>query len=183
MNGPKMLILTSALITLLGVNSLYAAENTSNVKLTDAEVGSLATIASIDKGEILISIVANNKRPSTNVADFAKMMIEQHGSNLTQILEIVNHAHVTALRGGDSDIIKTQNAKGMMALGGLQGEQFDKAYADAMVKGHEGALNMIDNTLMKTAKSEEMKKFLTDTRAVVVEHLEHAKKLQASLKS
>jgi len=33
------------------------------------------------------------------------------------------------------------------------------------------------------AKSEEMKKFLTDTRAAVAMHLEHAKKLQAEMKA
>lgn len=44
-------------------------------------------------------------------------------------------------------------------------------------------LDLIDKKLMPTAKSDEMKKFITDTRAVVAEHLEHAKKLQADLKS
>jgi putative membrane protein len=117
------------------------------------------------------------------VADFAKMMMDQHGSNLNQILEMANKAHIKALNGGLSNKLTTEANEDLIKLGGLQGEQFEKAYVDAMVKGHEAALGLIDNKLMKEARTELMKQFLSDTRTVVAHHLESAKKLQESMKS
>ena len=65
----------------------------------------------------------------------------------------------------------------------MQGEQFGKEYIDGMVKGHQAVLNLIDNKLMKAAKTESIKKFLSDTRSAVVHHLEKAKQLQEQMKS
>ena len=172
-------LLSLSIALIVTASPIYAASTT----LTAGERASLASIAAIDKGEILLSIVASNKKPSSGVADFAKMMIDQHGSNLTQILEMANNLHAFPLIGGNAEKLKEQGAKEMMALSGLQGEQFDKAYVDAMVKGHQGALDLISQHLMKTAKHEEIKKFLTDTQTVVEHHLEDAKKLQAEMKS
>lgn len=173
-------ILISLSIALIVTSSpLYAA----STKLTAGERASLASIAAIDKDEILLSILASNKKPNSGVADFAKMMIDQHGSNLTQILEMASSLNAFPLIGGNAEKLKEQGTKEMMALAGLQGKEFDTAYVDAMVKGHEGALNLIDQHLIKTAKSEEVKKFLTDTKVAVEHHLEEAKKLQADMKS
>lgn len=187
MNLLKGLTFGSALVVMLAVNPLYAADtkpaDQNGMKLTSAETGSLATVAAIDKSEIMVSVIAANKKTNSDVADFAKMMIDQHGSNLTQILEMVDAAHATNFKSSTAEKMKAQNMKDMMKLAGLKGDQFDKAYIDAMVAGHEEALKLIDTQLMKTAKSEEVKKFLTDTRAAVEQHLEHAKKIQANMKS
>lgn len=181
MNLSKTLILGTALAMTFVVNPSYS-QDAKPAKITPAEIGSLATIAAIDKAEILVSVVAMNEKVNSDVKDLAKMMIDQHGDNLTQILQMANDLHIP-LNGGSSDKIAAQSKNDLMKLGALQGDQFSKAYADAMVNGHQAALNLIDNQLMKTAKSEEIKKFLTDTRAVVAEHLEHAKKLQSELNS
>ncbi len=172
------LILASASMLLTANLSFAADATTSHDKLTAAEVGDLATVAVIDKSEILIGVVASNKKISSDVIDFANMMITQHGNNLTQILEMVNNLHVPALQGGDSDKLATGGKKALMTLGALQGDQFATAYVNAMVTGHQAALDLIDQHLMKNAKSETMKNFLTATRTVVAQHLEDAKKLQ-----
>lgn len=171
----------------LALTYTYAANvapNTNTLKLTSAEQATLATIATIDVGEILLSEVALNKKNNSGVTDLARMMVDQHGSNLTQVLSMAGDAHTKLPLGdGESAKLTTEGKKNMMALGALQGEQFDKAYANAMVSGHEAALKLIDSKLMKTAKSEQVKKFLTDTRAAVAEHLDHSKKVQQSLVS
>lgn len=176
----KMLVGTT-LAMLLTANSVYAKDATH--KITSAETGSLATVAAIDKAEIMLAVLANNKKVSSGVADFAKMMIDMHGSNLTQILEMANTLNAKPLTSSTATKLQAQCAKALFSLGGLEGEQFDKAYVDDMVKGHQDALNLIDTQLLKTAKSDEIKKFLTDTRGVVEQHLEAAKKLQANMAS
>lgn len=195
MDSLKLLTLASSLALTLAISPVYAsathptpmtsktAAPATSMKITPAEIGTLSTIAAIDKAEIIVAVVASNKKPSSDVADYAKMMIEMHGDNLTQILEMANTLHALPLKGGETDMIQSSNAKDTAALAALSGDQFDKAYIDAMVKGHQGALNLIDTKLMKTAKSDEIKKFVTDTRAVVVQHLDAAKKIQDSMKS
>ena len=74
-------------------------------------------------------------------------------------------------------------SQALLQLGALQGKQFDTAYVNAMVSGHQFALNLIDQKLMQTAQSPEMKKFMMETRATVAMHLACAQKLQKSMQS
>lgn len=176
----KPLLLSAIVIGSLS-NPLYAETTKTMPSMTPAEIGTLATVATIDKTEIIAAVVAMNKHVHDDVIEFAKMMIDQHGNNLTEILTLVNNKY--SLSGGQSEKLAAEGTKELMKLGAMQSNDFATAYVDAMVKGHEAALNLIDQHLMKTAKSDEVKKFLTDTRAAVAKHLEHAKKLQEKMKS
>lgn len=153
--------------------------------LTPTEMNTLATIATIDQSEIVVSTVACNKAKDNDLEHFAKLMIKQHSENLTQILSMVNNSpsYIQDLTSGTAATLASANRQGLAQLGALQNKQFDLAYANAMVNGHTAALHLIDTQLMQTAQSSEMKKFLKDTRNVVAEHLEHAKNLQKELNS
>ncbi len=180
----KKIAFTAALAALATTSiSAYADHAGTSKKLTSAEIESLATVAAIDKGEILVSEIAVNKKSDSDVMDYAKMMINMHGTNLTHIVEMANQFHVTSLASSAGSKIMSENAKDILTLGGLEGKEFDKAYIDAMVAGHQAALTMLDNQLLKTAKSPEIKQFLTDVRGVVTQHLDAAKKIQGNLKS
>lgn len=167
-----------AILGALISSPIYAATPTT---LTPAEVSSLATIAAVDKNEILLAVVTLNKKLSSDINDFANMMIDQHGGNLTQILGLINNAH--SLNSATADKLTADGNKALLKLGAMNGDAYATTYVDAMVKGHEAVLKLIDTELLKTAKTEDVKKFLTDTRAAVATHLEHAKNLQDKLKS
>lgn len=166
---------------LIGAFSVSPSVYAAHMAISSAEIGSLATVAAVDKNEVLLAVVALNKKLNSDVTDFANMMVSQHGENLTQILTLINDAH--PLTGGESDKLTAEGKQAMMKLGAMSGDAFATAYVNAMVKGHEAVLHLIDTQLMKTATSEEVKKFLTDTRAAVQMHLEHAKKLQSKMTS
>ncbi len=164
-----------------GTNSFAASANVKNVESTSDEINILADIAVIDKTEIILGVVASNKKVSADVMDFAKFLIDHHGSNLTQVLEMAHNLHLKSLNSNQSNKLATEGNEAMMKLGSLQGKQFDKAYIDAMVKGHQAALDLIDTQLMKQAKTESIKSFLSNTRAAVAQHLDMAKKIQQNL--
>lgn len=166
----------------LSANSFAVSTNANPATITADEMNILADFAVIDKTEILLAVIASNKKVKADVMDFAKLMIEQHGSNLTQILEMANTLHLKSLNDNASNQLARHGKEAMMNLGGLQGEQFSKAYIDGMVKGHKAALDLIDNQLIKMAKTESIKTFLTNTRATVVQHLDKAKEIQKNLK-
>lgn len=177
----KLALLGVTFGALFSTNYLYAATCT----ITPSEISTLATVAAIDENEILVSTVASDKTNNTHVANFAKMMIVQHSNNLAQILGMPKNSSALslALSTGTAQKFLQQGNEGLTTLGALQGSRFDHAYVDAMVTGHEAALQLIDTQLMQTATSKKMKAFLTATRAVVVQHLDHAKALQKQLNS
>lgn len=175
MNSLKVFLLSSALALTQLTTPLFAANVSSN------DAGSLATIAAIDKNEILISVIAKHNDVSSDLKSFAKMMIDQHGDNLTQILHLSAKIHGFSLGAGSSKEMAAAGMKDMLAIGRLQGDAFGRAYINAMVKGHTAALDLLDHKLIPEAKSAEIKKFLTDTRSAVATHLEDAKKVQSNM--
>jgi len=176
----KSIFFTTSLA--LAISLPVHAQNAVKTTISPAEKSSLATVATIDAGEIIVSIVAKNKNVGSNVNHFADMMIDQHGSNLTQILEMENQLKTGMIHSSEAEKLAQEGKKDLMKLGGLKGEEFARAYAEAMVKGHEGALKLFDDKLLKTARSDEIKNFLMSTRAVVEKHLEKARQLQSELK-
>ena len=56
-----------------------------------------------------------------------------------------------------------------------------KAYVDNEVGYHQAVIDALDKTLIPNAKNAELKETLVKIRPAFVAHLEHAKKLQASL--
>jgi putative membrane protein len=175
MKASKILKITTLLISLSLLAPISASANASSASI-------LSTIVTIDGNEILAAVQTLNKNSSSNVTDFAKTMIEEHGKNLTEALALANKIHALPLNPNPDDL-HTKGANELVKLSAAEGTQYDKDYADAMVKGHTAALHLIDMKLMKAADNADLKSFLTNTRAAVAHHLEEAKKLQAALQS
>lgn len=68
----------------------------------------------------------------------------------------------------------------VQGLTGLSGQDFDHAYADAMVKGHAKAIRKYEEA-KSTLQDERMKKYADHGLHVVREHYEMAQKLQAAV--
>lgn len=68
----------------------------------------------------------------------------------------------------------------MAKLEGLDGKEFDKAYVNGMVAGHEKTLAFYQ-AQAKEAPSDELKGYFAGNSAMIQEHLEHCKKLQINL--
>jgi putative membrane protein len=148
----------------------------------DSQSGSiLSTVVALDQNEVLAGIQATYKNPSSDVNDFAKMMIDDHGKNMSEALELANKIGATTINPNPQDL-HTKGSAELVKLAAKSGDDYNKAYVDAMVAGHEAALKMIDTNLLKNAKNSDLKSFMTDTRAAVAHHLDEAKKLQAKMK-
>jgi putative membrane protein len=174
------LSLVNVLVATLFVNPAFAASKKIKTQSPANSAQILSTIVALDANEILAGVQASNKNPSWSVSDFAKMMVKDHGKNMTEALELANQTHSIPLNP-NPDNLHDKGAKELVMLAPLSGDAYNKAYVDAMVKGHEAALSTIDNKLMKSASNADIKNFLTDTRAAVAHHLEEAQKLQKKL--
>lgn len=146
----------------------------------DAEV--LAFVIAVDDNEILAAAEAAEKKPSSAVLDYAKMMHQEHGKNEAETMELGEKINVTPVDTAAVDKLRVKGAGELAALIPLKGDEFETAYVTAMVKGHTEVLEMIDNKLLKSADNDAVKKHLNETRSAVAQHLEMGKKLQASMK-
>ncbi|HEX2082852.1 MAG TPA: DUF4142 domain-containing protein, partial [Xanthomonadaceae bacterium] len=63
------------------------------------------------------------------------------------------------------------------ALAARCDDEYEKAYMDAMVKGHEEALAAIDEKMIPRATRDDVRQHLTDTRKHVEMHLTRAKEI------
>lgn len=144
--------------------------------LTQADA--LAWLVAADEHEIAAADQALAKSVTGKVRDYAQMMKTDHGKNLTDTTRLgaatSTAAAVTALKQkGEADL---------RALDANAGAAYEKAYVDAMVRGHTDVLAMFDSTLLPAATDANVRQHFTTTRATVARHLDKAKELQATMK-
>ncbi len=152
-----------------------ASRGTANAEI-------LATVIAVDMNEVLAAGQAKMKKLSAPVMDYAKMLHEHHGMNMDQTMKLGLQIGVTPVNTPKVERVQKKGAAELAALVPLNGEPFERAYIAAMIKGHEEALNMIDNDLVKAASNEPLKNHLAKTRAEIAAHLEKAKTLQGRMK-
>lgn len=170
----SVLMLAGALV--LGAAShAWGADQAPN----DAQIAAIVVAANqvdIDAGEL-----AASKAASPQVKAFAKRMVTDHTGVNESATALVTKLHVTPqpnetsaslTKGGDDNLAKLKK---------LIGTAFDRAYVDHEVAYHQAVLDAIDKTLIPSAQNAELKALLVKVRPAFVDHLEHAKQLQASL--
>lgn len=169
----RLPILSAAVLSLVAFSASAQAPN-------DAQIAAIVVTANqvdIDAGKL-----AQSKSASKEVKAFAQLMVTDHTGVNKAATELVTKLKVkpeenptsTALKKGGEDTLKRLNS--------LKDAAFDKAYVDNEVAYHQTVLDAIDKTLIPSAKNEELKALLVKVRPAFVAHLEHAKRLQASLK-
>lgn len=151
--------------------------NISFAKANDHDGEIIAYMEAINNAEINAAKVAKDKKIDANVMQFADTMIQQHGDNLQQITDLSNKINIQPdetsavkkfIETGDKDLAK---------LSKLADAKFQKAYIQAMIKGHTDADKMVKQ-FEKEVQNADLKQYLIDTKTAVEQHLSEAKKLK-----
>jgi putative membrane protein len=146
----------------------------------DAQIAAIVVAANqvdIDAGKL-----AESKSSSKEIKAFAQRMVTDHiGVNKTAT-ELVTRLKVKPEDNPTSTSLKKGGENTLKRLKALKGAEFDKGYVDNEVTYHQAVLDAVDKTLIPSAKNEELKALLIKVRPAFVDHLEHAKHLQASLR-
>ena len=145
----------------------------------------------IDAGKL-----AQKKGSTQDVRDFGKQMVaDRPGSTLSsrpacQRRHTAVNQQATALaaklkvkpEGNDtSTSLRKGGEANLDKLGKLKGKAFDRAYVDQEVAYHQAVIDAVDKTLLPSAKNAELKALIEKVRPALVQHLEHARHLQAQL--
>jgi putative membrane protein len=171
----KITVAWAAMLCAFGSASVWAQAP------TDAQIAAIVVTANqvdIDAGKL-----AKSKGQSKEVQEFAQRMITDHSGVNKSAKELVQKLHVTPEPNPTSESLQKGGDQNLATLKGLSGSAFDKAYVDHEVAYHEAVLQAMDKTLIPSAQNAELKALLVKVRPAFVAHLDHAKQIQAQLKS
>jgi putative membrane protein len=172
-----MKIINAAVFSALALVTLAGRAQTAGP--TDPQIASIVVTANqvdIDAGSL-----AESKTRSTDVKQFAKLMVTDHTAVNHAAVDLVHKLGVTPMDNPTSESLKQGGATNLANLETLNGAKFDRAYVDHEVAYHEAVLGALDNTLIPSAQNKELKALLVKVRPAFAAHLEHAKHLQAAL--
>jgi putative membrane protein len=132
-------------------------------------------IAQADMAEVAAGKLGASKAQSDEVKKFAQHMVDDHGKHLNDLRSM---AKTKGMQLPSAPAKKHQDA--MKKLESAKGAEFDKTFMQQMVKDHEDALKLVQDTA-KNAKDPELKADAEKTAPKIQEHLDMAKKIAASL--
>jgi putative membrane protein len=147
---------------------------------SDAQIAHIVVTANqvdIDAGKL-----AESKGANKNVKAFGKQMVTDHTGVNRQATALAGKLKLAPEDNPTSQALKKGGEDNVANLKTLNGAAFDKAYIDHEVAYHEQVLDAIDKTLIPNAKNAELKDLIVKVRPAFVGHLEHAKRIQATLK-
>jgi putative membrane protein len=153
--------------------STAAANATTPAPSTDEF---LAKLASGNKFEIDSSKLAIAKTKSETVKGFATQMVKDHGEAATKLKQALTDAKLKA----PSDSLDAKHQALYDDLKKKDGMAFDQAYVDAQAKGHVETVAMVE-AYAKDGDNPRIKAFANEVLPTLRSHLDHVKKMHASM--
>ena len=163
----------------IAASLLFVAAGVSAQAPNDAQIAAIVVTANqvdIDAGKL-----AASRATSEEVKTFARLMVTDHTGVNKTATDLAAKLKVTPQDNPTSQSLKADGDKSVAHLKTLKGAAFDKAYIDREVVYHQQVIDALDKTLISGATNEELKALLVKVRPAFVAHLEHAKRLQASI--
>jgi putative membrane protein len=159
----------------MGANPMAAGASTMN----DAQILQITHFANV--GEVAQARLAMDKAKDPRVKQLAQMMLNDHGDADKKGLDLAKKENLTLADSPMSTSLKSDADSTTDTLKSKTGSDFDKAYVDSQVTEHQSVLDSLDQKLIPGAKDSDVKGYLTDARAKIAMHLDHAKQLQSDL--
>ena len=165
------LTLATAFVTLPAV---------AHTQPNDAQIAAIVVVANqvdVDAGKFVTAA-----SQSSAVRDFATTMVTDHTAVNQSAVALVTKLKVTPETNDTSKALQAGGDKNLAHLRTLSGAALDRAYVEHEVAYHEQVIQALDTELIPNAQNAELKALLIQVRPAFIEHLGHAKHLQASLK-
>lgn len=142
------------------------------------EADALGVVIAVNEHEIAAAEQARGKKIGAPVREYADMMHKEHTTNLEQARALEGSSGVTAGTGADVATLRAQKEAARNQMADLEGDAYERAYIDAMVRDHQEVLTMLDQRLIPAAQNAAIRQHLQTTRDAVARHLERARELQ-----
>lgn len=128
--------------------------------------------AVISKAEIELGQLALRNTEDQNVRKYAERMVKDHSAADKKLQAIAAKENLQLPQSLDAEhqSLKTK-------LQGLKGEDFDRAYAQAMANGHDKAVALFESASQQPQMPEDLKQFAASTLPTLEQHKELAHSL------
>lgn len=151
-----------------------ANDSVGNAKEHDSDY--LIAAAETDMMEIELGKLALSKTANAKTKELANMMIDQHTKASAKLKPFAETKQIILPSG-----LTDKGKEHYEDLNKKSGKDFDEAYADMMVKGHEDAIAKMKDA-SEDAEDAEIRKWAADMLPTLNTHLEHSKMLQDQIK-
>jgi putative membrane protein len=158
-------------------NAASPAESPKKATLTDPQIAAITDLA--NTAEIEQAKLARTKSKNAEVQKFAAMMIAHHGEAKQKQTKL---KLATADSPLSTQLLEDGN-KTLAALKEAKGADFDRRYFETQVEGHQKVLDAINNDLLPSVKSPELKAYLEEIKPTVEQHLQAARDAQQAIAS
>ncbi len=143
--------------------------------LSDEQIALIAE--GLSSGEIEQAKLAQTKATDTQVKSFAQKMIEHHGRSNRQLGALKTKKAESSL----ASTLARDSKLTMDMLTQANGADFDRAYVQAQVDGHQKALDTLQKRLLPEAGNAALKSHLQKLKPMIEQHLAQARAIQSAL--
>ena len=147
---------------------------------TDPQIAHIAYTAGVI--DIEAAKLALQKSKNAEVVAFANDMVRDHEAVNEQALALVKKLGVTPEDNDTSKGLAAAAEEKRASLAALEGDAFDKAYAENEVAYHGTVNGALETTLIPSASNAELKDLLETGLKIFQGHQQHAEHLAAGLK-
>jgi putative membrane protein len=145
--------------------------------LSDADIANV--IHEVNAGEIAAGKIAQTKASNADVKAYAREMVQAHTALDKQDAKIGGQTAATNAAIRDS-IVNANKTMSSQLQSAASGAEFDKAYIDGQVQGHQNALSFLQ-AAQNQAQNADMKKVIAAAIPDVQKYLDRARSLQSKV--
>jgi putative membrane protein len=133
-----------------------------------------------NQGEIDQATAAMPKLATSEARDFARMMIADHTTALTNVTNVMAANHIISHDASFEAIQLRNKSKQVVTNFNTSGGSIDRAYMVAMVEGHQQLLDMMDHALIPSARGDVLT-LLQSMRPTVAAHLDRPRQILGTM--
>lgn len=135
----------------------------------------LIKVANANKAEIEISKLADKRAESTQVRDYANMLVKDHKDALEQLSKLLETRKLAIVAG-----LNKEQQEEVSRLRKLEGNSFDRAFLQCMIKDHTNAIATFE-AQAKNGREEDVRNYAKESLPTLRKHLSKAKDLARSV--
>jgi len=136
----------------------------------------LTKVADVGMTEVKLGRMAQDKGMNQRVKDFGAMMVKDHTAANDELKDIASRKNVTL-----PESITSAHQKKADDLDKKTGNDFDKAYINDMISGHEATINDFEKA-SKNTRDQDVKAWVDKTLPTLKMHLDSARAIKKSIK-
>jgi putative membrane protein len=160
-----------------GTAGTAGATGAGATALGDADIANV--IHEVNAGEIAAGKIAQTKASNADVKAYAREMVQAHTALDKQGAKLSGQTAATNAAIRDS-VVNANRAMSSQLQSAASGAEFDKAYIDGQVQGHQSALSFLQAAQNQTQNAD-MKKMIDAAIPDVQKHLDRARSLQSKV--